>query len=97
MTAKQIRECFLKHDDEYLEFDRIHPDNRIHPARDICAMLYLYARDGKSGEVIGAAARDWIAFGFNVDGCELTEADVVYLLRCGVRYDGETDRLMMFV
>jgi hypothetical protein len=90
MTAEDL---FEKHTDEFLKFDRIPEAERRHPRPDLCAMLYLHERFGGDGRVLAHAEHDevWLDFG---EG-DLSEADVVYLHRCGVRCN--ESGLCMFV
>lgn len=88
---------FEKHNDDYLKFGRV--ENKLHARPDICAFLLLdklMPHDGRA--MVCAAEHDEIYL--DVDGKELaavaTEADILTLTRCGVRYDSETNSLAMF-
>ena len=97
MTGEELTICFLKHDKEFLNFDRIPEADRLHPRPDVAAMLYLHNKltpDAVGDNAISAAEHDQIWFTFNVSG--LDESDVIYLLRCGVSYDSEAPGLYMF-
>lgn len=89
-----LHALFEKHNDEFLKFDRIPEADRRHPRPDLCAMLYLHERFGGDGDAVAAAEHDQIWLDW--DGSGLTEADVIYLYRCGVRYDRSVDSLAMF-
>lgn len=86
---------FEKHQGEHLEFERIPLGERAHRRPDLCGMLYLDARFGGAGDAVTHAEHDQIWFAFPTD--ELTEADVIYLLRCGILFDSENDSLYSFV
>ena len=94
--GERVINWFEEHsDEEFLKFDSIPPEERRHVRSDLCAMLYLHDRLGGMGDAVVAASHDeiWLAWRYE----KLTEADVVYLLRCGVRYSDGTDSLCMFV
>ncbi len=88
-----VEELFDKHNSSFLEFDYIPPAERRHPRPDLCAMLYLHERLGGEGDAVSCAEHDEIFLDWQPN--ELTEDDVIYLTRCGVRY-GEYG-LCMFV
>lgn len=79
---------------EYGEFDRIHPDDRLHPNRHLCGMLK-----------VASLLRDPTRFNITTNGdilylpvpTEMTDADIRYLVLCGVGYDDGFERLRMFV
>ena len=82
----RLQNLFDKFDDEYIEFDNIPEDQRRHTRPDLCAMIYLQEKLGGTGDVIGGAEHDEIFLDFN-DIEKLTEEDVLYIARCGVRYN----------
>lgn len=92
--VKTIGELFKLHNDEFLEFDRIPTALRLHPRPDVCAMLYMHNKFGGDGRAIVWAGHDEIAFDW--DGGRLTEVDVIYLVRCGVRHSDDKG-LCMYV
>ena len=97
MTGEAIDALFDKHDGEFLHFERIPPDQRRHPRPDLCAMVYLHERFGGSGDAVSCARHDEIWLDWDATACELTEEDVVYLRRCGVRFDCDNDSFCLFV
>lgn len=76
--------------DEYLRFERV--ENKLHPRPDVCAFLLLDKLvPAPDNDMICAAEHDEI---FLDTDCEklaavATEADILTLVRCGVRFDGE--------
>jgi hypothetical protein len=92
MTAQEM---FEKHTGEFLKFESIPEAERRHPRPDLCAMLYLHERFGGEGDAVSHAEHDEIALDWDAHG--LTEEDVIYLHRCGVRYSAEWDSLVTFV
>ena len=98
MSKKRIvGELFHKHsDDEHVEFERIPEAERRHPRPDLCGLLYLHEKLGGTGDAIEAAEHDMVYLDF--DGVDnLAEADVIYLLRCGILWDNRNESLYMFV
>lgn len=91
--AEGVEALFDKHEDEFGEFERIPEADRRHPRRDLCAMLYLHERFGGDFKAVCHAEHDEIWLDWEPD--QLTEADVIYVVRCGVRYSD--DSLCMFV
>lgn len=92
MTASEL---FEKHNGEFLKFERIPKAERRHARPDLCALLYLHERFGGAGDAVTCAEHDEIGLAWEAD--ELTEDDVIYVTRCGVRYQSEWDALAMFV
>lgn len=90
---KQVNRWFEKHNDEFLKFEKIPNSDLRHPRPDLCAMLYLHERFGGLRKAVASAEHDqiWLAW----EAWQLTEADVIYLTRCGVMY--EEGGLSMFV
>jgi hypothetical protein len=100
-----VKTTFEKHDDEYLQFDKV--ESPRHPRADVCAFLMLHdlaPRDPFKGktkvrDMVSCAEHDeiWLDTDIDVLAQNATEADIVTLARCGVRYDASVDRLAMYV
>jgi hypothetical protein len=104
MDSEAIHELFEEHNNEFLRFDEIPADQKRHVRPDVCAFIYLHERFekknalGSYSEAVGGAAHDEIWLAWNSDDLsEITSEDVLYLSRCGVRWDEEADCLAMFV
>ena len=80
-------------ENEFLKFDRIPESGRRHVRPDICAFIYLHEKVGGTWKIIAGAEHDEIYLDGNGGEGKLTEEDVVYLTRCGVRY-GESGLCM---
>jgi len=95
LTHEQVVTLFEQDDNEYIKFERISADQRRHIRPDLCAFLYLHEKLGGDGDAVAGARHDeiWLDWD-NLEG--LTEEDVIYLKRCGVRWSDECDRLAMF-
>jgi alkylhydroperoxidase family enzyme len=96
MQQEDIQALFEKHDNEYLEFDRV--ENKLSRRPDLHAFLMLDALVPGTDDMVSAAEHD--TFWLDVDIEDLaksgiTEAQVVDLVRCGVMYDDEFDCLRM--
>ena len=94
---ENLEQAFDAASDEYIKFERI--ENPLHRRPDICGFLKLdQLVPGKPRDMVCAAEHD--EFFLDVDPEELakvaTQEDIVYLHRCGIRYDTGTDSLAMF-
>jgi hypothetical protein len=81
---------------EYIKFDRIPESDRLHPDRTLCGYLKVY-------ELLNPEQRQTFSLCAGHDEVWLplpegmTDADIVYLLRCGIGYDAGTASLHDFV
>jgi len=82
----RVRDLFEQHEEERDRFSRILIPDRKSTRPGMCAMLYLSGRFGGKGRGIDAADADGSELDARTD--QLTETDVIYLLRCGVQYAG---------
>ena len=104
LTRHELAELFEKHsDDNHCEFELIPTAERRHERPDLCAMLLLAerfpVRNGR--DLICSAEHDQIWFDTERDEYEspwpLSEADVIYLLRCGFFWDSSVDNISSYV
>ena len=100
MTIEEMEECFKKHeDDEYIEFDKIPDAEKRHKRPDLCAFLLLaelFPKDGS--DMVCSAEHDEIWLDPEIgDDSPLTEEHIIYLLRCGVRWDDGASCFALFV
>ena len=90
-----VEEMFGADNDEFLKFERIPQEQRRHRRPDLCAFLYLDEKFPSDFDMISAAEHDEFFLDIEPEQIErLTQDDVTYLLRCGVRYS--RDSLAMF-
>ena len=83
-----VHELFELHKDEFFKFARI--ENPLHVRPDICAMLYMHNLFGGNGDILAHAEKDEVWFDVAQSDVErLTEEQVIYLHRCGIRYDSD--------
>jgi len=84
--------------DDHLEFDRIPQVEKRHSRHDVCAFIYLSELfPGKTSAMIASASHDEIWLDVTSEEIEsLSDYDILYLIRCGVRYDNDNDSLAMF-
>ena len=86
---------FDKNSAEFGKFNSINSEEKLHNDPMICALLYLdsiypgeihyhHSENGKGLFIHG--------LNFNID--DLVNKDVLYLIRCGVKYDRESDNLV---
>ncbi|MDO8640460.1 MAG: hypothetical protein Q7R33_02860 [Nitrosarchaeum sp.] len=92
-----LKEVFDTFENESHKFERI--ENPPSKRPDLCAFLLLDKLVPGKFDIVSAAEHDEIYLDCDVNKLaeKATEADVVYLVRCGVWYDSETDSLAMFV
>lgn len=83
---------------DFLKFDRIPADQRLSSAPDICAFIYLDRKfpDNRELGMISSAEQDeiWLRI-YSEQVEQLTDDEILYLTRCGVRYDEGS--LAMFI
>ncbi len=91
-----LSELFAKHENEYVQFERI--ENPRHYRPDLCAFLMLADAVPGTGDMISSSEHD--EFFLSVDCDELakvaTSEMVRDLVRCGVRYSEDYNCLCMF-
>lgn len=104
MTSDELVALFKKHgDEEFLKRDRIRPRGDVGGlVPDVGAFLRLMRLyPAHRGDVVTGAQHEEIYLfpDLDVEGDRLpfTEEDIIYLIRCGVRYDSEFNALCMFV
>lgn len=90
-------EQYQKYEDEYLEFNRV--ANKTSKRADIHAFNLLDRLIPREFKIVSGAEHDQIWLEVSPDELSkvATEDQIVELIRCGVRYDSETDSLAMFV
>ena len=95
---ESIQDLFAKHEAEYGKFDDIPVIHRRHVFPDLCALLYIHEKSPRTHGVISGAEHDEIYIDvFDATEYEWTSADILYLVRCGMRYDDETYCFTKFV
>jgi hypothetical protein len=94
-----LKKAFAKYENDYVQFSEI--ENPPHPCPDVCAFLRLnmLVQPVPGIDMISCAEHDqvWLATSTEALAAVATEADVLYLARCGVMYDEESESLSMFV
>lgn len=90
-------EQYEKHESEFLKFEKV--ENKTSQRRDLHAFMLLDRLVPGEKDIVGCAEHDEIWL--EVDPEELakvaTEEQIIELIRCGVRYDEDTESLAMFV
>jgi len=98
MTLEEMHEAWEAAIGEYLEFGKIlNPPSR---RPDLCAFLRLeQLLPGRDGDIVSCAEHDEIGLDVDVEALAavISEDDVVFLRRCGVRYNHSDECLVMFV
>lgn len=100
---EESSECHKRWDaveDEFLIFRNIPDAERPCSSQDLCAFVYLDKKfpDDKNRDMVSAAEHDQVWLRITEEQiATLTEADVLYLTRCGVFHEDDSDSLSMFV
>lgn len=92
-----MRDIFEKHEDEFLKFDRV--ENKRSGRRDLHAFLLLDSLMPGKRPMVSAAEHDEIWLDIDCEDLAqiATEAQILELIRCGVRYDDDVESLALFV
>ncbi len=100
MTAKKLKALFAKHEDEFLEFERIDPAARLSNCPDVHGFLLLerLCPTENNCDMVAGADHDVIYLRPDLDDLAkvITEADVIDLQRCGISVDTAHDCLYSF-
>lgn len=92
-----LKAVFNKFKNEFLVFERI--ENPPHRRPDLCAFLLLDRLVPGTTDMVSSAEHDEIWLDTDCDelAAVATEDDILFLVRCGVRYDDDIESLAMFV
>jgi hypothetical protein len=100
MTTREMLEIAERNnDEEFGEFKRIVPPDRLSNRPDLHAFLLLDKLIPAASDMVSAAEHDEIWLSIDIDDLAkvITEADIIALTRCGVRFDEDSESLAMFV
>jgi len=95
-----VAELFKKCEDEFLKFDDISNEDKLHPNSFICSLLYLYplVKEPMGTVTFNPCAEHDVIYLLPVD--ELTDSfsdkDALYLSRCGVTYNKSSQSLIRY-
>lgn len=83
-----IEELFVKHEEEYLKFDKVKEKKTNRP--DLQALLILDSIIPSNRDIISASEHDAFFLGIDLEvlAAKATEEQIIDLIRCGVRYSG---------
>lgn len=104
MKTQDLVSLFTKHADEFLKFDRI--ASPAHPRPDLCAFLMLHEiapgnlnGSHRHSDMVACAAHDeiWLDTSVELLAEHASEAQIIDLIRCGIRFDRSNAALAMFV
>jgi len=92
-----VKEIFEKNNAEFLKFGNV--QNKLSQRADLHAFMLLDALLPGDQDMVSAADHEeiWLDVGIEDLAAVATEAQIVELIRCGVRLDSEFDCLCMFV
>lgn len=85
-----VEQWMAANNDEYGEFERIPEAERLHPARKLCGFLKLASlmRDPSAFPIDAVHDEIYLATPEELRR-DVTEADIVYLIRCTVRWNSD--------
>ncbi len=105
LTIKQIAEAYTANKADNNEFEKIAVENRLNPSQELCGVLKFQSLMRRPAElslvddVLTSDEKDAvrhpprILIGAYSDLKDITMNDVVYLARCGVFFDADTEVL----
>lgn len=98
MSAMGLR--WERVNDDFLKFEEIAESERPFSSPDLCAWALLDKRfpSARGLDMVSAAEHDeiWLRIEDH-EIAQLTDDEILYLTRCGVRYEDDTESLAMFV
>jgi hypothetical protein len=104
MTVEELVDLFETHEDEFLKDERVEPGRRLHRRPDLHVFLMLDRlvgddAEGADRDMVSAAVYDEIYLEVTPAdvAAKATEEDIVDMIRCGLRYDNDTNSFCMFV
>lgn len=87
-------------EDDFLLFDRIPPPERPFSSSDLCAWALLDKKfpSARGLDMVSGAGHDqvWLRI-TRTEIAQLTDEEILYLVRCGVMFESDTETLSMFV
>lgn len=98
--------AMMDDNDNFLKSNDIPPDQRLHERADLNGFLLLHQLDpgtlnyaNRKDDILAAACHDEVFLSGDPTSvaAAATPDDVLNLIRCGVRYDRETESFCMFV
>jgi hypothetical protein len=92
VCGNETYERFERFEEEYLEFNRVPDADRLHPDRRLCGYLKVYSLLHPEEQINFVLWAEHDIVHLPVPH-ELTDDQIVYLLRCGIGYDADTDSL----
>ncbi len=96
-ARKKLAERFDQFsDEEYLKFESIPQEERLHPSHVLCGYLKVASLMKKHEEFDIHAEHDVAYLCGSDDLLPLTDEDIIYLLRCGIGYYDDEDCLQDF-
>lgn len=98
MIAEEITDYLDSIENEFLKFKRIDKTEKLSTRPDLAAFILLEGLFPDDGGIISSADYDQIFLSVEWEDIQtITKAQWLYLHRCGVRFDSDTESLCMFV
>lgn len=97
MTLDDLKALFKKHEDEYIDFDRV--EHKLANRPDLHAFILLDRLVPGKRDIVATAEHDqfWVEVSPEDLAEVVTEEQVIELLHCGIMYDSDIDSLSFFV
>jgi hypothetical protein len=93
---EQIEAWFEKNDDEYMRFERIPVGDRLYVSSGLNGLLKIAQLLKNPEKFTIQPAHDALVIADLDDLVDLTEEDVIYILRCGMHYDSQVECIVDF-
>jgi hypothetical protein len=92
MNIEELEALFQKHEDEYLK------PNGVEGPADLAAFNRIHKLVPSDKDMISCAEHDeyWLSVSPADLAAVATEEDIIFLRRCGVMYDGDTESFSFF-
>lgn len=89
MTTETLESLFEKHSGEYLKFAKV--QNKRSNRADLHAFMLLDSLVSGKEDIVSSSHHDYFWLSINIHDLAqvITEEQVIELIRCGVRFDGE--------
>lgn len=89
-----LEERFAKYIDDYIKFDRIPKEERLHASSDLCGMLKIADLMDNAEAFVMYAEHDKLYLPEIPE--DTSDEDILYLVRCGVSFSYEDEGCYIF-
>ena len=96
MNYEKLFEKISEENEDKLNFNDILPSEKLHSIQKLCGFLYIASLLKPNERFEMHAEHDILYLAGENDMRELTNEDILYLLRCGIYWDSEFECLHMW-